>query len=120
MASNREKLKEMMATSRNIAEESTRTTVIDDLVEEYDRVETAKEAGLLPEAPQEKPAKKRAPGRPRKFSKDEDTVVLGIRVKKEEALFLEEYGGKFGGKTGYVTHLIRQEMDRVYQLKVLD
>lgn len=64
--------------------------------------------------------KKKAPGRPRKFAKDEDTVVLGIRVKKEEALFLEEYGGKFGGKTGYVTHLIRQEMDRVYQLKVLD
>lgn len=64
--------------------------------------------------------KKKAPGRPRKFAKDEDTVVLGIRVKKEEALFLEEYGGKFGGKTGYVTHLIRQEMDRVYDLKVLD
>lgn len=64
--------------------------------------------------------KKKAPGRPRKFAKDEDTVVLGIRVKKEEALFLEEYGGKFGGKTGYVTHLIRQEMDRVCQLKILD
>ena len=56
---------------------------------------------------------KRAPGRPRKFAKDENTVVLGIRVKEEEALFLEEYGGKYGGKTGYVTHLIQKEMERL-------
>ena len=70
--------------------------------------------------PSKAAAKKRAPGRPRKFAKNEATVVLGIRVKQEEALFLEEYGGKFGGKTGYVTHLIRQEMDRVCQLKILD
>lgn len=70
--------------------------------------------------PSKAAAKKRAPGRPRKFAKNETTVVLGIRVKQEEALFLEEYGGKFGGKTGYVTHLIRQEMDRVWQLKILD
>lgn len=60
------------------------------------------------------PAKKRrAPGRPRKFNKDEETVVLGIRVKKEEASFLEIHGGKYGGKTGYVTHLIREEMKRI-------
>lgn len=56
---------------------------------------------------------KRAPGRPRKFAKDEHTVVLGIRVKEEEAAFLERYGGSFGGKTGYVTLLIREEMRRV-------
>ena len=56
---------------------------------------------------------KKAPGRPRKFKKEENTVVLGIRVLEEEARFLEKYGGEYGGKTGYVTHLIRQEMERL-------
>lgn len=59
-----------------------------------------------------KPTKK-APGRPRKFKKDDNTVVLGIRVLEEEARFLEEFGGKYGGKTGYVTYLIRKEMERL-------
>ena len=58
---------------------------------------------------------KRAPGRPRKFKKDDNTVVLGIRVLEEEARFLEEYGGKYGGKTGYVTYLIRKEMERLHK-----
>ena len=56
---------------------------------------------------------KKKPGRPRKFENTEDTVVLGIRVLKEEAKFLEKFGGEYGGKTGYVTHLIRQEMKRI-------
>lgn len=66
------------------------------------------------EAPAE-PAAKRAPGRPRKFKKNEETVVLGIRVKKEEAEFLERHGGAFGGKTGYVTLLIQEEMRNFYR-----
>lgn len=65
-----------------------------------------------PEPPKPK-TKKRAPGRPRKFSKDESTVFLGIQVKEEEARFLEKFGGEYGGKTGYVTKLIREEMARV-------
>ncbi len=115
MSSNRDrlKLKQAMELSAIDPKSEKGTTIIDELAEAYDKKESEKEAGLLPEAPQEKPAKKRAPGRPRKFAKDENTVVLGIRVRKEEALFLEEYGGKFGGKTGYVTQLIRQEMERV-------
>ena len=56
---------------------------------------------------------KNKPGRPRKYEKTDATVVLGIRVLKEEAKFLEKYGGEYGGKTGYVTHLIRKEMKRV-------
>lgn len=61
----------------------------------------------------QKPVSKKAPGRPRKFKKDDNTVVLGIRVLEEEARFLEEFGGKYGGKTGYVTYLIRKEMERL-------
>lgn len=56
---------------------------------------------------------KKKPGRPRKFENTDETVVLGIRVLKEEAKFLEKFGGEYGGKTGYVTHLIRQEMKRI-------
>lgn len=88
--------------------ESGAETIVDVIQQDFEGVKAPKVTKAAP--------KKKAPGRPRKFAKDEDTVVLGIRVKKEEALFLEEYGGKFGGKTGYVTHLIRQEMDRVCQL----
>ena len=71
----------------------------------------------IPQVPSEpkKPhpvAEKKKPGRPRKFQKNEKTVVLGIKVKEEEARFLEEYGGKYGGKTGYVTYLIQQEMKK--------
>ena len=120
MASNREKLKEMMASSRNIAQESTRTTVIDDLVEEYDRVESAKEAGLLPEAPKE-PKAPRAPkvkktvGRPRKFKEDVKTVFVNVQLLDSEVKFLQKYGGEFGGKTGYIRKLVQEEMSRVLE-----
>ena len=57
------------------------------------------------------PAKK--PGRPRKFKEGEKTEVIGVRLLDNEVRFLEEYGGKFGGKTGYVTYLIREEMKRL-------
>ena len=67
------------------------------------------------EKPVEKPkSRKRAPGRPRKFSEDERTVVLGIRVPEHFDAFLQEHGGIYGGKTGYVTHLIRKEMIRYW------
>ena len=58
-----------------------------------------------------KPAKK--PGRPRKYKEGEKTEVIGVRLLDSEVRFLEEYGGKFGGKTGYVTYLIREEMKRL-------
>ena len=57
--------------------------------------------------------KNKVMGRPRKFPKGKKTVTLGIKVLDEENRFLEEYGWKYGGKTGYVTHLIRKEMERV-------
>ena len=86
-------------------------TIVDDIQNQFENMEASDEIKEV--IPEVKPIKKKAPGRPRKFAKDENTVVLGIRVKEEEALFLEEYGGKFGGKTGYVTYLIRQEMNKV-------
>ena len=55
---------------------------------------------------------KRKPGRPRKFKEDDETFVIGVKLLVNEARFLEEYGGKYGGKTGYVTYLIREEMKR--------
>ena len=57
------------------------------------------------------PAKK--PGRPRKYKEGEKTEVIGVRLLDNEVRFLEEYGGKYGGKTGYVTYLIREEMKRL-------
>lgn len=86
-------------------------TIVDDIQNQIESLAASKE--IQNDVPEAKPAKKKTPGRPRKFSKDENTVFLGIQVKEEEARFLEKYGGEFGGKTGYVTRLIRQEMDRV-------
>jgi len=72
----------------------------------------AKEEPVKPEIVN-KPDPKRPPGRPRKFKKDEKTAVIGVKLLEEEVRFLEEYGGKYGGKTGYVTYLVRQEMDKI-------
>ncbi len=58
----------------------------------------------------EKPVRK--PGRPRKFKENDKTEVIGVRLLENEVRFLEEYGGKFGGKTGYVTYLVREEMKK--------
>lgn len=66
------------------------------------------------EPPKSAKSKKRAPGRPRKFSAGEKTVVLGIRVPEHYDYFLKTYGGKYGGKTEYINHLIREEMNRVW------
>ena len=56
---------------------------------------------------------KKIGGRPRKYGVDEDTKVIGVKLRLNEVSFLEEYGGKFGGKTGYVTYLIHKEMERL-------
>ena len=94
--------------------ESGAETITDLIQNNLEADQDAGEAKPL-EKPIEKPkSHKRAPGRPRKFAVDEPTVVLGIRVKEEEAAFLERHGGAFGGKTGYVTMLIREEMRRYY------
>jgi len=68
------------------------------------------------EVAKKKPAtakKKASPGRPKKFNDINDTEILGIRVLKSEARFLEEHGGIYGGKTGYVRKLVQEEMRRI-------
>ena len=56
---------------------------------------------------------KKPPGRPRKFKEDEKTEVIGVRLLSKQVRFLEKYGGQYGGKTGYVTHLVEKEMERL-------
>lgn len=90
----------------NLIETNTNSEIIEPTVnvEPTTNVEPLKNVDLV---------EKRKPGRPRKFKKDANTEVIGVRLLSEEVRFLEEYGGKYGGKTGYVTHLIRQEMERI-------
>ena len=77
-------------------------------------------AEVIEEAPKETPkkkapskSKKRAPGRPTKYTDDEVLVVLGARIPEEQMEFITRYGGAYGGKTGYIQHLIAKEMERV-------
>ena len=88
---------------------------ITDLIQNNLEADAAPEPPKPIDPPAEAPikkanTKKRAPGRPRKFAANEKTVVLGIRVPAHYDDFLQEHGGIYGGKTGYVTHLIRKEM----------
>lgn len=60
------------------------------------------------------PVEKNVGGRPRKYKPEDGAKVVSVKLKSDEIAFLEEYGGKFGGKTGYITYLVRQEMDRKF------
>ncbi len=57
--------------------------------------------------------KKRAPGRPFKYDANEVVEVLGVRIPDYQMRFLEENCGRYGGKTGYIRHIIEEEMKRV-------
>ena len=57
--------------------------------------------------------KKRAPGRPFKYDENEVVEVLGVRIPDYQMRFLEENCGRYGGKTGYIRHIIEEEMKRV-------
>lgn len=57
--------------------------------------------------------KKRAPGRPFKYDENEVVEVLGVRIPDYQMRFLEENCGRYGGKTGYIRHIIEEEMKRI-------
>lgn len=112
MAANRKKGVSLLTDLENLVNKPTEEST--DNVPEVKDVASAEEV-KDPEAVN-KPAPKRPPGRPRKFKKDDKTEVIGVRLLAEEVRFLEEFGGKYGGKTGYVTYLIRKEMERMNKL----
>lgn len=116
---NRERFK--AANFVTLGSEANKETIVDDIVKglentEKDKSTPEKKETSKPAVQEIKVPTTNTPkkfGRPRKFKKGEDTKVCGIKMLKSEADFLEEYGGKYGGKTGYVTHLVRQEMERL-------
>lgn len=110
MAANRKKGVSLLAGLDNLMEKPVEVNN-EPVVKDVPKVEAVKVPEII-----DKPTPKRPPGRPRKFKKDEKTEVIGVRLLAEEVRFLEEYGGKYGGKTGYVTYLIRKEMERMQKL----
>ena len=110
MAANRKKGVSLLAGLDNLMEKPVEVNNEPE-IKDVPKVETVKVPEII-----DKPTPKRPPGRPRKFKKDEKTEVIGVRLLAEEVRFLEEYGGKYGGKTGYVTYLIRKEMERMQKL----
>lgn len=107
MAANRKKGVSLLAGLDNLVEKPAEENAVTEVKEEP-KVKAVKDPEII-----NKPAPKRPPGRPRKFKKNEKTEVIGVRLLAEEVRFLEEYGGKYGGKTGYVTYLIKQEMEKI-------
>ena len=127
MAANRKKGSSLLAGLDNLVEKPVELSKIETISEEEAKelitlipseqkdepptvIKTPKEDKPVKEAVQ-KATKKF--GRPRKFLEGEDTKVIGVKLRMNEVTFLEEYGGKYGGKTGYVTFLIRKEMERM-------
>ena len=109
MAANKRRNNSMLAGLENLMEKP---------VEIVNKPEVAQTLNLIREI-ENKPQKvvsddsKKKFGRPRKFQEGEPVKTIGVKLRASEAKFLEEYGGKYGGKTGYVTYLIREEMNRL-------
>ena len=108
MAANKRRNNSMLAGLENLMEKP---------VEIVNEPEVAQKLGLItfkdePQKVVSDDSKKKF-GRPRKFQEGEPVKTIGVKLRASEAKFLEEYGGKYGGKTGYVTYLIREEMNRL-------
>lgn len=89
-------------------------TIMDDVLNNYEETEKKPvmvEPMGLPERPKEKKiAAYKIGGRPKKYQGECKNIKLVLPLETHN--FLQEYGGKYGGVTGYIQHLVDEEINR--------
>lgn len=72
-------------------------------------IEPVKEVFIV----KEEKSKPKKFGRPQKYKNTDKVIKVAAYLLEDEVKFLEKFGGEFGGKSGYIKHLVDLEMKRV-------
>lgn len=131
MASKRDKLRQLNQRNHE-PKDSEATTIVDELVKNYDEGESKEKTSIQDEPKQQTPVEAKIPSAQEnpipkttpivsvidKSKVGRPKILEGVykpisaRLKMENYEFVRINGGKYGGMNGYLNYLIEQEMNK--------